>query len=180
MGELNAKVFSFDLGFTGGKKTRFYRELFGFKSKTTTEDKRGKKKVYEKFYPGLITPIPHLPLGKSVFAVPQEASDEVLAFFEDPKWEPAEVHVFDANLPPDDRYEAMERTLERIQIFEDRSLREELDYLEVMARKGDISKETLERAEKTTKAVEKVLQMDWTEDLSFSESIREELELIKK
>ncbi len=72
-----ARVYSFDLKFKGGKRTQFYRKLFGFRSKSTREDKEGREKVYENFYPGILTPLPHLRLGKSVFAVPKSAAGKV-------------------------------------------------------------------------------------------------------
>lgn len=157
-----AKVFSFDLQFTGRRKTSFYRKLYGFKSKTKKTNQNGREKVYENFYPGILTSVPHLRLGKSVIAVPEAAARGLRSFFENPKWEPIELYIFDAFLPPDDRLEAMEATLDRIEVAPDRTLGEALQA----------SKPDVRLAEKVLKAAEKLTELDWSEDGEFSRMLR--------
>ncbi|KXA92676.1 hypothetical protein AKJ64_02555 [candidate division MSBL1 archaeon SCGC-AAA259E17] len=124
-----ARVYSFDLQFEGGRRTQFYRELFGYRSRTTRTDEGGHEKIYENFYPGLLTPLPHLRLGKSVIAVPKTAQGEVDNFFEDSRWESMELYTFDGILPPEDRMEAMEDALNWVVVGEDRTLESEIDSL---------------------------------------------------
>jgi hypothetical protein len=102
-----AKVISFDLGAKGSIKVKFYHKLFGF----YTTKRRGNK-TYRYFVPGLLSKIPHLRLGKSVVAVPPEASEEVCSFLSNPAWKPIQVHVVDALLSPEQQAEAVKRALE--------------------------------------------------------------------
>lgn len=160
-----AKVFSFDLQFTGRKKTSFYRKLYGFKSKTKKINKDGEEKVYENFYPGLLTPMPHLRLGKSVVAVPMAAAEDLRFFFEDSKWRPIELYIFDAFLPPDDRLEAMEATLDRIKVAPDRTLGEVLRTTEP----------EVEFVGGVLKAVKRLIELDWSEGRKFSQMLRKKV-----
>ncbi len=100
-------MISFDLSARGSLKVRFYRKLFGY-----FNIKRRGGRTYKAFTPGLLSKIPHIQLGKSVVAVPPEASDEVLEFLSNPAWKPIEIHVIDALLSPAQRIEAIKRILE--------------------------------------------------------------------
>jgi len=100
-------VISFDLGAKGSLKVRFYRKLFGYYN-----TKRRGGRTYKTTTPGLLSRIPHIQLGKSVIAVPPEASDEVFEFLSNPAWKPIEIHVIDALLSPAQQAEAVRRTLE--------------------------------------------------------------------
>lgn len=175
-----AHVYSFDLKFTGGKRTRFYRELFGYSSKTIKEDKEGRKKVYRNTYPGILTSIPHTHLGRSVIAVPQKATKKLDSFFKDPRWTPCELHSFDAVLPSDQRLEAMSSTLDRIELTSSRTLREELDSLLVTLRGSKMDREDLARVRKVLRAAQRLMEMDWSENREFSKSFRERLAPLKK
>ncbi|MEA1904742.1 MAG: hypothetical protein U9M97_02530, partial [Candidatus Hadarchaeota archaeon] len=111
-----AHVYSFDLQFSGSKRTVFYRKLFGFSSHTTRMDREGRSKTYVHSYPGLLTRIPHLHLGRSVVAVPAGAAGLLDGFFRDPKWRPIQLHAFDAILPAEDRLTAMRKAFEGIEV----------------------------------------------------------------
>ena len=100
-------MISFDLGAKGSAKVRFYHKLFGF----YTSKRRGTR-TYRYFVPGILSKIPHLRLGKSVIAVPPEASEEVCNFLSNPAWKPIEVHVIDALLTPEQQAEAVRKVLE--------------------------------------------------------------------
>jgi hypothetical protein len=102
-----ARVISFDLGAKGSQKVRFYRKLFGYYS-----TRRRGGRVQKTFVAGVLSKIPHLRLGKSVVAVPPEASDEVCGFLSNPAWKPIEVHIIDALLSPTQQAEAVRRVLE--------------------------------------------------------------------
>ncbi|KXB02198.1 hypothetical protein AKJ45_03660 [candidate division MSBL1 archaeon SCGC-AAA261F19] len=175
-----ARVYSFDLKFTGGKRTRFYRKLSGYSSKTIKEDKEGRKKVYQNTYPGILTPIPHVHLGRSVIAVPQKAAKKLDSFFEDPRWTPRELHSFDAILPSNQRLKAMNSTLDRIELTSSRTLREELNSLLATLSGGKIDREDLARIRKVLRAARRLMEMDWSENREFSKSFRERLAPLKK
>lgn len=165
-----AKVFSFDLQFTGRRKTDFYRKFYGFKSRTKKTNQEGREKIYESFYPGILTPMPHLRLGKSVVAVPMPAEEELRSFFENPKWRPIDLYVFDAFLSPDDRFQAMKKALDRIEVAPDRTLGEALRA----PRPDD------QLAGAVLRAAEKLIELDWSEDGEFSRMLRERVAPFKE
>jgi len=174
-----ARVYSFDLKFKGGNKTQFYRELFGFNSKTSREDSEGRKKVYENFYPGLLTPIPHLRLGKSVIAVPKNAETEFREFFEDSRWGDIDLYAFDGVLPNGDRMRAMEEVLERIKIGTEASLNSEIDFLLELVYRGDFNSDYIGRAMRVLEKCEELIEHDWTDDYKFSEKLNERLDPLR-
>ncbi|KXA89252.1 hypothetical protein AKJ61_03280 [candidate division MSBL1 archaeon SCGC-AAA259B11] len=174
-----ARVYSFDLQFEGSRRTQFYRELFGYRSKTTRTDGEGREKVYENFYPGILTSLPHLRLGKSVIVVPKTARGEVDNFFEDSRWKPMELYSFDGILPPDDRMEAMENALSRIMIGEDRTLESEIESLISLESQGSLDPEDKHRVRRVLERVEKLMEHDWTDGSEFSERLRERLDPLR-
>ena len=181
--ETLARIYSFDLKFTGGKRTKFYRKLFGFESKTKREDQSGNEKVYENFYPGVVTPIPHLRLGKSVLAVPKLAREELDHFFNNPDWEEIELHSFDGILTSDERMKSMKRTLGRIKIGKEKSLDEEITSLQKLISKNALEEQDFPRLDNVVKKCDRLKKYDWTDDKKFSkylEVIIDSLKEIKK
>lgn len=176
--DILARVYSFDLQFKGGKRTQFYRKLFGFKSKSTREDKNGREKTYETFYPGLLTPIPHMRLGKSVIAVPKTAREEVDAFFEDSRWGSIDLYSFDGILPSDDRRKAMEETLERIKSPQNETLRSEIESLKRLESKNQLDSQDSRRVRGVLNKVESLLRHDWTDDSEFTKDLRQDIEVL--
>ncbi|KXA92062.1 hypothetical protein AKJ65_08110 [candidate division MSBL1 archaeon SCGC-AAA259E19] len=174
-----AHVYSFDLQFEGGRRTQFYRELFGYRSRTTRTDEGGHEKVYENFYPGLLTPLPHLKLGKSVIAVPKTAQGEVDNFFKDSRWESMELYTFDGILPPKDRMEAMEDALNRVVVGEDRTLESEIDSLCSLESRGSLDPEDRHRVRRVLEGAEELMEQDWTDGSKFSERLRERLDPLR-
>ncbi|KXB00822.1 hypothetical protein AKJ41_03615 [candidate division MSBL1 archaeon SCGC-AAA259O05] len=174
-----ARVYSFDLQFEGSRRTQFYRELFGYRSKTTRMDGEGREKVYENFYPGILTPLPHLRLGKSVIAVPKTARNEVDDFFEDSRWKPRELYSFDGILPPEDRMEAMEDALSRIMVGEDRTLESEIESLLSLESRRSLDPENKHRVRRVLERVEELMGHDWTDGFEFSKRLRERLDPLR-
>ncbi|KXA93930.1 hypothetical protein AKJ36_03630 [candidate division MSBL1 archaeon SCGC-AAA259I07] len=170
-----ARVYSFDLQFEGSRRTQFYREFFGYSSRTTKTDKEGREKVYENFYPGLLTPLPHLRLGKSVIAVPKKARGEVDGFFEDSRWGPMELYSFDGILPPGDRMEAMKCTLSKIMIGEDRTLESEIESLLSLESRNSLNPEDEYRVRRVLERAEELMRYDWTDGSEFSKRLRKRL-----
>ncbi|MEM2619523.1 MAG: hypothetical protein QW356_08640 [Candidatus Hadarchaeales archaeon] len=103
-----AKIISFDLGATGSKKVKFYRQLFGFHS-----TRRRGTQTRRVFTPGILSKIPHLVLGKSVVAVPPEACSQLLDFLSNPQWKPIQVHVVDGLLSAEQVRRAVEEFFSR-------------------------------------------------------------------
>lgn len=174
-----ARVYSFDLQFKGGKRTKFYRKLFGFKSTTKREDEQGHEKVYEHFYPGILTPIPHLRLGKSVIAIPKNAQSEIDDFFQNPEWGDIDLYSFDGVLPSQDRYEAMEDTLASIRVARKNTLAEEIEILLNLESKNNITSEEEPRISKVLEECERLIEYDWTDDSEFSDGLEEKIEPLR-
>ncbi len=165
-----ARVFSFDLKFTGTRKTLFYRKLFGYSSSTKRDLKDGSTKIYTHLTRGLLGAIPHVKLGKSVIAVPRVAAARLEAFFSDPKWQPMDVYSFDAVLPAEVRVRAMSEILagpfvvgrERVK------LDDEIDELLAAAGRGKLAPELAERARHVLRVVEEIVTLGWTDGSEFS------------
>ncbi len=175
-----ARVYSFDLQFEGGKRTSFYRKLFGFKSKTTRENKKGEEKVYENFYPGILTPIPHLRLGKSVIAVPKTAEGKMDEFFENSRWGPIDLYSFDGIIPSRDRHKAMKETMKRVEIRKDRTLESELESLLSLHSKGQLESAEKPRVRRVLEEAKRLMKHDWTENSEFSEDLKNRIEPLEK
>ena len=164
-----ARVFSFDIKFTGTCKTLFYRRLFGYSSSTKRELKDGSKKTYTHVAQGLLGAIPHVKLGKSVIGVPKAAGANLEAFFSDPRWQPIELHSFDAILPAEVRARAMEVTLASLMIGRERvGLAAEIEELSAVLRQGELGPELTERARYVLRVAEELIAFDWTDEREFS------------
>lgn len=164
-----ARVFSFDVKFTGARKTLFYRRLFGYSSSTKRELKDGTKKTYTHVAQGLLGVIPHAKLGKSVIAVPKAAAVRLEEFFSDPRWRPLELHSFDAIMPAEARARAMEETLASLTIGRERArLAVEIEELSDAARQGELTPELAERARRVLRVAEELIAIDWTDGREFS------------
>lgn len=174
------RVFSFDLRFRGSKRTSFYRKLFGFSSKTKKEDSKGRIHVYESFYPGLLTSIPHLKLGKSVIAVPEPAADRVSAFFQDSKWDPISLYVFTGIFPSEDRMRAMQETLDHVRVTPDATLGSEIESLLKIVSRDNLDSSDIPRARRVLKAVDELTKLDWTDERGFSRDLREKTAPLRK
>lgn len=171
-----ARVFSFDVKFTGTRKTLFYRRLFGYSSSTKRELKDGSRKTYTHVAQGLLGTIPHVKLGKSVIAVPRAAAARLEAFFSDPRWQPLELHSFDAILPGDVRARAMEEMLASLVIGRERvRLAAEIEELSAALRQGGLAPEHAERARHVLRAVEELIALDWTDEMEFSHRLEPHL-----
>lgn len=170
-----ARIYSFDLQFGGGKRTKFYRKLYGFKSKSTREDQEGREHIYENFYPGILTSIPHLRLGKSVIAIPKSAEDTLNEFFGRSHWSGIDLYAFDGILPSEDRMEAMREALNRIGVAEDQNLSSEIDYLNRMRGKNQLDNVGSHRIKRTLKKSEKLMSLDWTDGQEFSKNLNEKI-----
>ncbi len=175
-----ARVYSFDLQFKGGKRTKFYRKLFGFKSKTTKEDKNGREKVYENFYPGVITPLPHLRLGKSVIAIPKSAQNSLDNFFNDPIWKNIDLYSFDGILPSEDRIKAMEKALGRIDVGREESLDSEIDSLLSIESRDKVENEEIQRIRKVVEKCKDLMSHDWTDNKEFSKNLKERIRPLRE
>ncbi|MFQ6129196.1 MAG: hypothetical protein ACE5OT_00080 [Candidatus Hadarchaeaceae archaeon] len=164
-----ARVFSFDVKFTGTRKTLFYRRLFGYSSSTKRELKDGSRKTYTHVAQGLLGRIPHVKLGKSVIAVPKAAAGHLEAFFSDPRWQPLELHSFDAILPAEVRARAMEETLASLAIGRERvGLVTEIEELSAAIGRSELVPELAERARHVLQAAEQLIAFDWTDEREFS------------
>jgi len=165
-----AKVFSFDVKFTGAKRTAFYRKLFGFSSRVERVNKDGSTKIHTYATPGLLDEIPHAKLGKSVIAVPKAAGAKLRSFFSNPRWQPMELHAFDAILPPDVRLRAMEAALNRtIKVGPKQSakLADEIGELTALLEHPP-EPEVVERINRALRAADELMKLDWSDDLEFS------------
>ncbi|KXB05554.1 hypothetical protein AKJ49_00535 [candidate division MSBL1 archaeon SCGC-AAA382A03] len=175
-----ARVYSFDLQFEGSRRTQFYRELFGYRSKTTRTNKEGRERVYENFYPGLLTLLPHLRLGKSVIAVPKKTQGEMDGFFEDSRWGPIDLYSFDGILPSEDRMKAMEDALSEIMVGEDRTLKSEIDALLSLESRNSLDPEDEHRVRRVLERAEELMRCDWTGGAEFSEGLRRKISSLKR
>ena len=165
-----ARVFSFDLKFTGTRKTLFYRRLFGYSSSTKRDLKDGSTKTYTHVARGLLGTIPHLKLGKSVIAVPKAAASRIEAFFSDPRWQPMEIYSFDAFLPAELRARAMDEALATHLVLgrERVKLADEIDEILAASRQGKLAPELAERARHVLRVAEELVALDWTDEQEFS------------
>lgn len=170
-----ARIYSFDLRFKGGKRTKFYRKLFGYKSRTKRMDQEGREKIYESFYPGVLTPLPHLRLGKSVIAVPEAARGELDGFFEDEEWGSIDLYSFDGILPSEDRMEAMQETLERRRVRKEMDMESEIENLLSMLGRAVIEPEDRNRIRVLLDHVEDLEGYDWSDGRVFSEELEEKI-----
>ncbi|MDI6819530.1 MAG: hypothetical protein QMC89_01305 [Candidatus Hodarchaeaceae archaeon] len=178
-----AHVFSFDIKFTGTRRTSFYRKLFGFSTRVRYLGRDGSTKTYQHISPGLLTGIPHLKLGKSVIAVPAAAAPKLSSFFSSPAWQPMELHSFDAILPADLRLRAMEEALGRSILVghgEQTSLTSEIAELCGLAGRGGLSPEVTERIHRTLRAAEELVRLDWSDDQEFSNKLETQLAILRK
>jgi hypothetical protein len=173
-----ARVFSFDVKFKGTKRTMFYRKLFGFSVRSRRMDTKGEVKTYVRSYPGLLAAIPHVKLGKSVLAVPIQAAPRLKSFFRNPMWQPIELHVFDAHLPPDIRLQAMDRALATSNLGE-ATLKEEIASLQLLC-KGKASADIVERVGRAMRAARELMALDWSDGREFSASLEAQLAPLRK
>ena len=173
------RVFSFDVKFTGSKRTIFYRKLFGFSARSSRMDRRGEVKTYSRSYPGLLTSIPHVKLGKSVLAVPIQAAPKLKALFRNPAWQPIELHIFDAFLPPEIRLQAMGSVLATSRIGEE-TLKDEITALQHLLQQGKANAETLERVNRVLRATDELMKTDWSDGKEFSSRLGAQIALLRK
>ena len=177
-----ARVFSFDIRFTGTRKTLFYRKLFGYSSSTKRNKKDGTTKTYTHVARGLLGAIPHLKLGKSVIAVPKVAAPRLEEFFSDSKWQPMELHSFDAILPPELRARAMEEALTGYIVLgrERAKITTEMDELLSTARQRKLTPEFAERTRCILRVIEGFIDLDWTDEKEFSRRLEPYLIQLRK
>jgi len=178
-GKILVRVFSFDVKFKGSKRTIFYRKLFGFTAKSKRTDRAGRERIYLKTYPGLLTQIPHLKLGKSVLAVPVGAASRLKAFFQDPAWQPIELHVFDAILPAELRFQAMRGALVTSKVGET-VLKEEISALRSMAEHRRVAPEVLERIRRVLRVADELMKFDCSDGREFSDELESQLAALRK
>ncbi len=174
-----ARVFSFDVKFTGTRKTLFYRRLFGYSSSTKRSMKDGSTKIYTHVEQGLLGVIPHVKLGKSVFAVPKAAAARLEAFFSDLKWRPLELHTFDAMLPQELKLRAMRKTLETRRVGE-AVLKGEIEALRQIIERGRVGGGELTRIRLVLRAAGELTRLDWSEGREFSNELEARLGPLKK
>ena len=177
-----AKVFSFDVKFVGARRTAFYRKLFGFSSRVERVNKDGSTKIHTYATPGLLDEIPHAKLGKSVIAVPKAAAAKLRSFFSNPRWQPMELHAFDAILPPDVRLRAMEAALNRtIRVGPKQSakLADEIGELTAFLEHPP-EPEVVERINRALRAADELMRLDWSDDLEFSRMLEAKLAPLRK
>ncbi|MCS7132039.1 MAG: hypothetical protein NZ934_04870 [Hadesarchaea archaeon] len=178
-----ARVFSFDVKFTGAKRTQFYRKLFGFVGKARRSSALGPPKTYTYAIPGLLSSIPHIRLGKSVIAVPLAAAPKLEEFFSSPRWRPMELYSFDAILPADLRLKAMEASLSRyipLERGQRTTLAREISDLRALLARGEMGEAVLERARHMLRAADELMQLDWTDGRKFSIELEAKLAEIRK
>ena len=177
-----ARVFSFDIGFTGTRKTLFYRKLFGYSSSTKRNKKDGTTKIYTHIARGLLGAIPHLKLGKSVIAVPELAAPRLEDFFSNPKWQPMELHSFQAILPPELRARAMEEALAGYIVLgrERAKITTEMDELLSTGRQRKLIPEFAEQARHILRVIEGFIVLDWTDGQEFSRRLEPYLAQLRK
>ncbi len=178
-----AKVFSFDIKFTGTNRTAFYRKLFGFSSGVKRVGKDGSTKIHTYATPGLLDEIPHIKLGKSVIAVPKAAAARLRSFFSNPRWQPMELHMFDAILPPDVRLRAMEAALNRmIKVGPKQSakLADEIGELTALLEHPSPEPEVVERMNRALRAADELMKVDWSDGFEFSRMLEAKLTPLRK
>ena len=176
-----ARVFSFDIRFTGTRKTLFYRKLFGYSSSTKRNKKDGTTKTYTYVARGLLGTIPHLKLGKSVIAVPKAAAPRLEEFFSNPRWQPIELHSFDAILPPKLRERAMEEALFGYVVGRERvKINTEMGDIITTAGQRKLPPELAERARRLLRVIEEFIAVDWTDRQEFSRRLEPYLIQLKK
>jgi hypothetical protein len=178
-----AKVFSFDVKFTGAKRTAFYRKLFGYSSRAERMGKDGSTKIHTYSTPGLLNEIPHAKLGKSVIAVPKAAAARLRSFFSNPRWQPMELHTFDAILPPDVRLKAMEATLDRKVKIAPRQwtkFADEINELATLIEHQPMGPEVVERINRTLRVADELVRLDWSDGLEFSRMLEAKLAPLRK
>jgi hypothetical protein len=177
-----ACVFSFDVKFTGAKRTQFYRKLFGFVGRVKHTGTKGQK-TYAYATPGLLSSIPHIRLGKSVIAVPLAAAPKLEEFFSSPSWHPMELHSFYAILPADLRLKAMKASLER-QVPLGRgamtTLAKEISDLRALVARGELGEAALERVRRLLRAADELLRLDWTDGRKFSIELEAKLAELRR
>jgi hypothetical protein len=174
-----ARVFSFDLKFKGTKRTMFYRKLSGFSARSQRMDTKGEVKTYVRNYPGLLSNIPHAKLGKSVLAIPIQAAPRLRSFFRNPMWQPIELHVFDAIIPPDVRLQAMERALAVSNVGEV-TLKEEITSLQQLLYRGKASDDVIERVARALRVARELTTLDWSDGKEFSTHLEAQLVPLRK
>jgi len=174
-----ARVFSYDVKFKGTKRTMFYRKLFGFSARSRRMDTKGEVKTYVRSYPGLLTIIPHVKLGKSVLAVPIQAAPRLRSFFRNPMWQPIELHMFDAILPLDIRLQAMDRALATSNLGEV-TLKEEIAALQQLLYRGKASADVVERVVRALRVVKELMMLDWSDGKEFSIRLETQLAPLRK
>lgn len=176
-----AQVFSFDIKFRGTKKTQFYRKLFGYSTTRKTMTVEGKIKMYHTTSSGLLDRIPHILLGKSVFAVPINAAGKVKMFFSNPAWKPIELHIFTAILPNQMRLKAMYDSLyARMKIGQWSNLAEGLKEINEWATKGGkITPELKKQAELIIDISREIMNYDWSDGREFSKELEIKLQPVQ-
>jgi len=173
------RVFSFDVKFTGSKRTVFYRKLFGFSSKSKRTNRMGQERTYLQTYPGLLTQMPHLKLGKSVLAVSLAAAPRLKAFFQDPAWQPIELHVFDALLPAELRFQAMGKAVATSKVGE-ATLKEEIAALRFIVEHKRVGPEVIERIRRALRAADELTKLDLSEGREFSNELEVQLAPLRR
>ena len=173
------RVFSFDVKFTGSKRTIFYRKLFGFSSKSKRTNRMGQERIYLQTYPGLLSQTPHIKLGKSVLAVPAAAAPRLEAFFRNPAWQPIELHAFDAMLSAELRFQAMREAVATSKVGE-ATLREEIAALRFIVEHKRVGSEAIERIRRALRAADELMKTDWSEGREFSNELRAQLAPVRK
>lgn len=143
--------------------------------------KDGYTKTYTHVARGLLGTIPHVKLGKSVIAVPKAAAARLEAFFSDPRWQPLELHSFDAILPAEVRARAMEKTLASLTIGRERAgLATEIEELSTVVRQGELAPELAERARHVLRVAEELIALDWTDEREFSRRLEPYLAQLRR
>jgi len=91
-------------------------------------------------------------------------------FFSDPKWQPIELHSFDAILSPELRARAMEEAFTGyIMLGRERAkITTEIDEFLSTARQRKLTPEFAERAQHVLRLVEGFVALDWTDGQEFS------------
>jgi hypothetical protein len=131
-------------------------------------------------YPGLLTRIPHLHLGRSVVAVPARAAEKLDRFFGNPKWRPIQLHTFDAILPAGDRLRAMRNAFERIEVQPDVRLKEEMKFLRSSVALAPPDLEEAWRVRRVFSATGELIGLDWSEGRQFSRGLEANLAQLKR
>ena len=176
-----ARVFSFDIRFTGTRKTLFYRKLFGYSSSTKRNKKDGTTKTYTHVARGLLGTIPHLKLGKSVIAVPKVVAPRLEEFFSNLRWQPMELYSFDAILSPELRARAMEEAFAGYVVGRERvKISTEMDELLTTAGQRKLIPELAEQARRILRVIEGFIAVDWTDRQEFSRRLEPYLIQLRK